>query len=116
MRCEEVREVIPAYTRDGDAGLPVRRHLSDCHDCSQELARYETLYRSLQHLKSETATPPPELFHQLAAIPYQRSRADEVRGHVAHHRNRYALGLGAAVLGATGAALWRSRRGRVATA
>lgn len=116
MRCDEVREMMPAYGRDGDVGLPVRRHLSRCEDCADELSRYQALFRGLEDLRASALEPPPELFHQLASIPYRRSPAREVRGHVARHRNRYAAGLAVAAVGAAGAALWRSRRGRVAIA
>ena len=116
MRCDEVREIMPAYGRDGDVGLPVRRHLSRCEDCTAELTRYQALFRGLEDLRNVTLDPPPELFHQLASIPYRRSPAQEVRGHVTRHRNRYAAGIAVAAVGAAGAALWRSRRGRVATA
>ncbi len=116
MRCEEVREILPAYGRDGDTGLPVRRHLSRCADCSAELARYNSLARSLEDLRTQAAEPPAELFHQLASIPYRTSRAQEVRTHVTRNRNRYATGVAVAVIGAAGAAFWKTRRGRVATA
>ncbi|MDP9068508.1 MAG: hypothetical protein M3N53_09250 [Actinomycetota bacterium] len=116
MRCEEVREILPAYGRDGETGLPVRRHLSRCPDCSEELARYTSLSRSLSDLRTHAVEPPPELFHQLASIPYRTSRAQEVRTHVTRNRNRYATGVAVAVVGAAGAALWKTRRGRMATA
>lgn len=112
MRCEEVQEVLPAYSRDGDVGLPVRRHLSRCDDCSGELARYQTLLRSLQAMRSETSEPPRELLHQLAAIPYRPDRVQQARTHVVRHRNRYAAGLAVAALGAAGAAVWQTRRSR----
>ncbi len=115
MRCEEVREALPSYTRDGDTGLGVRRHLSSCAGCADELVHYQTLFSSLEQLRSETVTPPPELFHQLASIPYRTSRGQDVRSHVVRHRNRYAAGLAVAAVGA-GAAVWKTRRGRVATA
>jgi hypothetical protein len=117
MRCEEVREVLPAYSRDGDVGLPVRRHLSRCEGCTEELGRYQTLAAALGSLRSATVQPPPELFHQLAAIPYRSSRIEEARSHVVRHRNGYAVaGLAVAAAGAVGAAVWRSRRSRTATA
>jgi anti-sigma factor RsiW len=117
MRCEEVREVLPAYSRDGDVGLPVRRHLSRCEECTLELDRYQSLAASLGSLRAATVEPPPQLFHQLAAIPYRSSRVEDVRSHVARHRNGYAVaGVAVAAAGALGAAVWRSRRARTATA
>lgn len=111
MRCEEVREVLPAYPRDGEVGLSVRRHLSRCEDCSGELARYQTLLQSLQAMRSQTSEPPRELLHQLAAIPYRADRVRQVRTHVVRNRNRYAAGVAVAALGA-GAAVWQTRRSR----
>jgi hypothetical protein len=115
MRCAEVREVLPAYTRDGDIGLQVRRHLSRCEECTSELSRYETLFGSLRSLREHSIEPPPELVHQLSAIPYRKHGVDEVRGHLTRNRNAYAAGLAVAVLGA-GAAVWKTRRGRAVTA
>ena len=115
MRCEEVREVLPAYSRDGDVGLPVRRHLSRCDDCSQEVKRYQLLFSSLDALRTETSEPPRGLVHQLSAIPYRSNRLQEARTHVTRNRNRYAAGLAVAVLGAAGAAVWKTRRSRFAT-
>lgn len=115
MRCEEVQEILPAYSRDGDAGLFVRRHLSRCDDCSAELGRYETLFRSLQDMRARTAEPPPQLVHQLATIPYRSNRLSHARTHVVRNKNRYAAGLAVAAVGA-GAAVWRTRRSRMATA
>lgn len=116
MRCEEVREVLPAYSREGDVGLPVRRHLSRCDECSEEVKRYQLLFSSLDAMRAETAEPPRELVHQLSAIAYQSDRLAEARTHVVRNRNRYAAGLAVAVLGAAGAAVWKTRRSRLATA
>ena len=115
MRCEEVKEVLPAYTRDGDVGLQVRRHLSRCDDCSAELTQYQALFGSLSALRDRSVQPPPELVHQLSAIPYRRTGVDEVRGHLTRNRSRYAAGLAVAALGA-GAAVWKTRRARTVTA
>ena len=115
MRCEEVREILPAYTRDGDAGLQVRRHLSRCDDCNTELVQYQTLFGSLAELRDYSVQPPPELVHQLSTIPYRRQSVDELRGHVVRNRNRYAAGVAVAAIGA-GAAVWKTRRTRSATA
>ena len=116
MKCDEVREVLPAYSRDGDVGLPVRRHLSRCSDCTSELAEYETMFASLASLRSHAVEPPPELFHQLAAIPYRSNRIEQTRTHVVRNKNKYAAGVAVAAAGAVGAAVWRSRRGRTVTA
>jgi hypothetical protein len=110
MKCDEVREILPAYSRDGDVGLPVRRHLSRCPDCTSELANYEAMFGSLASLKTHTIEPPPELFHQLAAIPYRSNRIEDARTHVVRNRNKYATGVAVATAGAVAAALWRARR------
>jgi hypothetical protein len=124
MNCSEVREALPAYVADGLRILPVRSHLTECEACSAELARYEALLEGLADLQAVTFEPPPELAPALAAIPAQsggfanamRERAEVVRGHVARNRRAYVGGVGVALAGAAGAALWRSRTRRPAAA
>ena len=115
MRCSEVREVLPAYLKDGDVSLAVRRHLSRCDECTTELARYEALMNGLGSLEVVASEPPPELRAQLIAIP-QRDRVAAVRHHVTRNRHAYVGGAAVALAGAVGAALWAGRRRRVATA
>src|SRR3712207_3617373 len=112
MKCDEVREVLPAYSRDGEVGLSVRRHLSRCSDCTAERAQYEAMSGALVSLATQAAEPPPELLHRLAAIPYRSDRIEEARTHIVRNKNRDAAGVAVATAGALGAALWRSRRAR----
>src|SRR5688500_18332972 len=98
LRCVEVREMLPAYTDRPDANLALRRHVAGCEDCKAELARYETLTRSLASLADHTAPAPAGLLRTLQSIPQQASRVDELRSHVARNRSRYLRG--AAVLAA----------------
>ncbi len=119
MRCEEVREVLPAYVRDGETSLTVRRHVSRCPQCKQELARYEALLGAMSSLESKVVEAPPLLKTALLAIPEKVGSVDAVRAHVVRNRNVYIGGAAAAVAvaGAAGALLWRSRRrGGLATA
>lgn len=119
MRCEEVQEVLPAYVRDGETSLAVRRHVSRCSDCKNELARYEALLGAMSSLQSNAADAPPSLKAALLAIPERTGSLDTVRAHVTRNRNAYLGGAAAAVAvaGAAGALLWRSRRrGGFATA
>jgi predicted anti-sigma-YlaC factor YlaD len=124
VNCTEVREALPTYVRDGQRILPVRSHLAECEACRIELARYERLLDSLSGLESLTYEPPPELVGALLAIPREapglteavRGRAVAVRGHVARNRRAYVGGVGIALAGAAGAALWRSRSRRLAAA
>lgn len=116
MKCAEINELLPAYVEDRDANLNVRRHLSRCPDCRTELADYETLRSSLGELKAVHAEPPAALFASLTAIPHSGHSVDRVRTHVARNRRAYAGGLAVAVVGAAGAALWRSRRSRLVAA
>ena len=113
MRCEEVREILTAAP-DGDS-LAVRRHLSRCPGCRAEAARYESLLRSYQGLRTVTAEPPRGLLASLQTIPQERGRLDDLRTHVDRHRRAYAGAAAALVAtGAAGAVLWRSRRAATA--
>ena len=112
MRCEEVREMLPAYAGGPDATLSVRRHLAKCLACRTEADRYEDLQTSLSTMRAESIVPPPQLLRSLLDIPSGRtSRVESVRGHVVRNRNAYAGGLAVAALGA-GAAIWKSRSRR----
>jgi anti-sigma factor RsiW len=119
MRCEEVREVLPAYVRDGETSLTVRRHVARCPECKQELVRYEALLGAMSSLQSSVVEPPPALWAALVAIPKSAGSLQNVRAHVTRNRNVYLGGAAAAVAvaGTAGALLWRSRRrGGFATA
>ena len=110
MKCQEVHELLPAYVEDRYANLTVRRHLSRCAECRVELERYEDLRAGLASLQSVSAQPPNDLLQKLVAIPHEGPAVQRVQTHVFRHRKAYAGGLAVAVLGAAGAALWRSRR------
>ena len=122
MRCEEIRELLPAYEREQRPSLAVRRHLAACADCRAELAVYEDLATGLHVLRRGTFEVPPDLTRALVAIPARRDLVADVRGrvgnvrtHVARNRAAY-VGGAVAVAGALGATLWRVRSRRVATA
>ena len=113
MRCEEVREMLPAYAGGPDATLAVRRHLGKCPACRLEAERYEELQGALSALPAQSIVPPPQLLRSLLDIPNgPASRVATVRTHVARNRNAYAGGLAVAAVGAAGAALWKSRARR----
>jgi anti-sigma factor RsiW len=124
MRCEEVREALPAYVNTDGIELRVQRHLSRCPECKAEFARYEALMGGLRTLQTVTAEPPAGLFGALVDIPARasrlhgaRARVETARDHVTRNRNAYLSGgVAVALAGAVGAALWRSRARRVATA
>lgn len=115
MTCPEVGEMLPAYARDAEPLLGVRRHLSRCPRCSEEMARYEVLMSSLQMLESRIFEPPAALLESLARIPSDAGRIDVLRVHVVRNRRAY-VGGAAALAGAAGAALWQVRRHRLAAA
>lgn len=118
-RCEEVREMLPELVEEPGMSLAVRRHLSRCPDCAGELETYRSLRSATAQLATATVPPPAGLVEALVAIPSfphpPWARLDDVRSHVSRHRREYAAGV-AIALGATGAALWRSRRRGLATA
>ena len=112
MKCQEVHELLPAYVEDRYANLTVRRHLSRCAECRVELEQYEELRAGLASLQSIAAQPPSDLLQKLVAIPHEGPAVQRVQTHVSRHRKVYAGGLAVAVMGAAGAAFWRSRRSR----
>lgn len=112
MRCAEVREMLPAYARDGEPVLGARRHLSGCPECSAELARYRTLMESLAALESAPVEPPVGLKAALVAIPARARRLEGVRSHVTRNRRKYASGVAVALAGAAATALWAARKQR----
>lgn len=116
MKCAEIREALPAYVEDRDSDLAVRRHLSRCSECRAELEAYGSVRDALSEMRLVHAEPPPDLFGKLAGIPSDGPKVERVRTHVARHRNAYAGGVAVAVVGAAGAALWRSRRSRALAA
>jgi anti-sigma factor RsiW len=108
--------MLPAVVGEGDS-LSVRRHLARCPECRAELARYESLGAGYSALTEVTSEPPPGLLKALQAIPESGGRLADVRTHVARNRKAYAGGVAAVVgAGLAGAALWRSRSRRYATA
>lgn len=115
MKCAEIDAMLPAYAGHHDLPLNVRRHLSRCSGCRDTLAQYEEMSVALGALESAAAEPPPSLRASLIAIPSELRRRDAVRTHVSRNRKTYA-GLAVTVAGAAGAALWRSRRQRLAAA
>ena len=119
MRCEEVRESLPAYVREPGSSLALRRHLDACPGCRAEFDRYRDLIVNLNSLRSQGIEPPVGLKASLIAIPSESGRLDmarrnvaAARGHISAHRGAYIGGVAVAVAGAAGAAMWRSARAR----
>lgn len=109
MRCVEVRQELPAYVRDGSPSLTMRRHLMECPECREELARYESLLGSLSELRSVSAEVPRRLTEVLVAIPESatvgaavRDRAETAWGHVSRNRAAYLGGAAALAFGLAG--------------
>ena len=115
MRCEEIREMLPAYVKERDVSLEVRRHLSRCDECRAELARYEALQGALVSMRSEVGEVPHGLRAALLQIPEHVGRVESVRTHLARNRKAYA-GAAALAAGTLGALALRSRRHRTVLA
>jgi anti-sigma factor RsiW len=113
--CTEIREELPAYVKDRSGSLAVRRHLSRCPECRNELARFDSLVELLGGLELHTAEPPPGLVASLAAIPQQAGRVATLRTHVARNRRAYLGGAAVVLAGAAWAAVLQRRR-RIAPA
>ena len=116
MKCEEIREVLPAYADDPEATLAVRRHLSRCPECKAELANYDSILDGLAELRAVASEPPPGLVRSLQRIPNDSSRVEQMRTHLARNRRIYIGGAAAALVGAAGAAVWHTRRSRLSPA
>ena len=110
MRCEEAREMMPAYAREQGATLDFKRHLGECRDCRSEFAGYTAMVDAIRAMETTTAEPPAHLLGSLLAIPNETSSLDRVVSHLSRNRKAYA-GAAVVVTGAVGAALLRSRRG-----
>jgi hypothetical protein len=105
MKCQEMREILPAYARDAERSLEAKRHLSRCEDCRAELRRYETMLWGLGEMRSQPAGDVPAgLLASLVAIPNRETRIDVMKAHVARNRKVYA-GAAAALVGVAGAAV-----------
>ena len=122
MKCAEIRELLPAYAREQQPSLAVRRHLAGCSACRTELARYKELETGLAEMRVSVVEVPPALSAKLVAVPAGqgvvelfRDRATSARTHVARNRAAY-VGGAVAVAGALGATLWRARARRPAAA
>jgi anti-sigma factor RsiW len=113
MRCEDVRERLPAYS-GGDlreAG-ELEVHLATCEGCAGELARYRELGYALRSLAGRIEEPAAALRTRLvAAIPEKRV-GDDLRRIAREHPQ--AVSVGSAALGAAAIALlwWRAARRR----
>ena len=116
MSCAAVKEILPAYSREGESSLSVRRHLSRCADCHGELARYEHLLGSLSAMESAVVDVPARLKTSLLSIPERAGRLESVRSHVTVNRKAYLSGAAVLTAGTVAAALWRSRSRGPATA
>ena len=110
MNCASIREVLPAYVRDGDGSLAVRRHLSRCAECRTDLSHYEDLLGRLSSMEAATATVPYALKASLLDIPSRTSRLESVRSHVTDNRRAYLSGAAVLVAGAVGAVIVKSRK------
>ena len=110
MTCAAVKEVLPAYVRDGDGSLSVRRHLSRCTDCRTDLTHYEDLLGRLSSMEAATAEVPFALRALLLDIPSRMGRIETVRSHVNDNRKAYLSGAAVLVAGAVGAAILKSRK------
>lgn len=116
MRCQEIAAMLPAYAGEGDLPLHVRRHLSRCGECRSKVAQYAELAEALHALPQVSSMEPPHgLREALVAIPSEAGRIEALRSHLSRNRKTYA-GLLVGVAGAAGAAVWRTRRQRPATA
>ena len=110
MSCAAVKEILPAYVREGDGSLSVRRHLSRCTDCRSDLSHYEELLGALSAMEAATARVPRGLTASLISIPAHGGRLETMRSHVNDNRKAYLSGAAVLVAGALGAVVWKARK------
>jgi anti-sigma factor RsiW len=113
VRCEEVRELLPAYVdAEPHAAGEVDVHLASCPSCSEELAAYRRMLADLAAFRDRGQDPPLELLQRTLELIPERTRAGRLRGSVQAHPVIYAVAsIGGAAVGATAAAVaWRRRR------
>ena len=115
MRCEEAREMMPAYAGDPGATLSFKRHLAGCSACRSELARYQGMLEGLHGMQNKSIEPPAELLGRLTAIPADNTALDRVIAHLDRNKKAYA-GAAIVAVGAAGAALLKNRSRGLATA
>lgn len=112
MKCDEVKEMLPAFSGTAEGNLALRRHLGRCPECRAEMERYELLTGTLGQLPHATVEPPVSLVRALEKIPETATRAEMMKRHLTKNKKRYAAGgLAVAAIGAAGA-LALSRRPR----
>lgn len=110
MSCAAVKEILPAYVREGDGSLSVRRHLSRCAGCRTDLAHYEEMLGALSAMEATTAPVPLALRTSVVNIPVRAGRLESVRSHVTQNRKAYVSGAAVLVAGAVGAVAWKARK------
>jgi len=115
LRCEEVRELLPAYVdHDLHPAGEIEVHLASCPGCSAELASYRRLMSDLEGLRDRGEEPSPELLQRVVALIPAPSLVARVMETVQDHKLAVAS-LGGAAVGATAIAIvsivwWRARR------
>lgn len=109
MNCAEVRAALPAYVRNGEISLEIRRHVSTCPGCKSELSLYELLLDALDSLESKTADVPASLTNSLVAVAAGAGTLHSLRSHLVRNRTVYVGSVAVAVAGATGALLLHRR-------
>ncbi len=108
MNCELVQEQLPAYLDLTEPDLSIRRHLSRCEDCRDELAMLDSLKREMAKMAESVVEPPVALLASLEQIASSQNVVKVVRGHMSRNRKAYLSGV--AVLAGTAVASVLLRR------
>ncbi len=112
MRCEEVRELLPAYV-DPDLHVagPVEIHLAGCDACSADLAAYRGLLAALYELRELGEEPGAGFLESTLARIEPPTAAARILGSVNDRRVRLALAsIGTVAIGAAAVAIMLRRR------
>ncbi len=109
MNCDLVKEQLPAYLDLTEPDLSIRRHLSRCEGCRDELAKLDSIKREMAKMVEVTSEPPAALLASLEQIASTQKVTEVVRGHMTRNRRAYLGGV-AVLAGAAGAAVLFRRR------
>ena len=104
MQCDDVAKLLPAAVEHGAAvELSVQRHIESCLRCQAELARYRTMLRGLQLLRTRYLEPSPGLLAQTLAAIEEAGERQAVHSILSGRRLAYVGAIGGAAVAATAA-------------
>lgn len=114
-QCDQIAAILPEVVDAAEPADPaVRRHVEECDRCRAELARYDTLLRGLQLLRTQYLEPAPGLLAATLATLTAAGERRTVTSVLTRRRMAYAGAVAGALAaaGTTTAALLVARARR----